>query len=1217
MAFLEIIHLTGDSDRHQLNKQQPVSIGSHASNDIQIDEAGVEIMHCRISWGKKGFEAVAAGIDPIEVNNTPMQRAELKPGDVLRFGTVDVRFRESEADGTQQSAPEESAELGLKPISEEIEIFQKTTPPPKKSAPEPKKTRKRPQPESTSPPPRRTAKKKAEKKQEKPPKKQDIAPWEEEGDDIPSSMVAGLDALAEESLADVELPSSRKPKKKSRKSKPVEKSDVAPPPEAPPADEPQASPDTSESSDGITDRVRTALRSSQVRPGEEDPFRSPLVLGLTGAAVALLLTGAIFYFIANRQTVQDRFDAAQSYYDEGNFISAIKAFQEFVTIYPRNDLAVEARRLQSLAAVRQQVEGASPNFPEGLAKLRDFIGGQRDLDDFEVQHPEIMTQAKSISLGAATTAGRLFDPTLLEISKEARTILRTYAPKDSPPTETLDQIEQALRTSEAAILRNGVYNEHVASMTAAIESEQAPLKALKLRRDLLVRYPEFESDQKVAALHQQALQAELRSAINQDVDRPARAAEEMPAAKTLTLAFQGRTRTDEVSVNKFVVALAKDCCYGVDFVTGAPAWRRVIGWDTPFFPVIEPSLPSIVAFDTNTSELVRIHQENGKLIWRQPVDGFVIGNPLLNSGTLYLTTDAGKLLSVDVETGQLLEEVTFSQPVGSPVELEGQRLVVAGDEEVVYTLSMRPLKCERVSYIGHQPGSVEAPLLAMGSYLLMCENQQNSAILHLLQTEPVDGPLYEVASETVPGRVIDSPVIRGRDLFVPSTGERVTAFSVSDDPGQPPLTAGPGYQGEGGLASAVHLLTGPDRQLWMATGALTRLRLTTDALQPDGDPVSRGAATQPLRYASGYLLHARRRPFSSAATFTRTNRDTLQSDWQTVLGGQILAWTSRTGGTASLAVVNESGHAFRIGERQLAGGNFLSEASSRLPLHQDLVDPLLAGAVSQDRIAIACGGPEPRMWLVNAAGQIEGSPLLPNAPVAPPTAIADRVVVPLAGRLHVARLSGQAPVQDLSLPVGEERDWVNAVSLGTDQGVAVTSDGVILLLRLQTSPRKHLAEVARIELGQPVSLPAAGDGQWVVVADATDRVSLIRGERLEPLGERTFDGGVSSPPRVAGGVVFIEEGQETLHCIDPNAGVATKWTLDLQGSVVGVIDAGSAFVVAQQSGTVAVIDKVTGESLREQALATPLSIGPMESGSDVFVGTVDGTLLNVTELVRD
>src|SRR5687768_9294510 len=127
MPFLEIIHLNGEIERRPLEKQQPVSIGSHSSSDIRIDEEGVETLHCRISWNKKAFEAVAAGIEGFEVNGNVVQRAVLKQGDVLRFGTVDLRFIESDQQGAELPlvaalAGPDSGTMSLKPLSDELDV---------------------------------------------------------------------------------------------------------------------------------------------------------------------------------------------------------------------------------------------------------------------------------------------------------------------------------------------------------------------------------------------------------------------------------------------------------------------------------------------------------------------------------------------------------------------------------------------------------------------------------------------------------------------------------------------------------------------------------------------------------------------------------------------------------------------------------------------------------------------------------------------------------------------------------------------------------------------------------------------------------------------------------------------------------------------------------------------------------------------------------------
>lgn len=1231
MPFLEIIHMTGDVDRRELSKRQPLTIGSHSSNDVIIDDDGVEIMHCRISWGKQGFEAVAAGVEGLDVNGTPVHQAVLKPGDTLRFGTVDVRYRETETDGAGTgSQGNGSGELNLKPISEEIAARKHTA---AEKSPDTLAAASTPSKTSTA-----TS---GQKSKTKPARK----PEPEEGGD--DDLLAGLDALAEESRGRTPGTGRRSAKKPSgaakAKPKPApERDEMQPEEERPPSkqDSGRSAPETStkpaspeesdeeQTDDGLSSRLRDAMRSQQYRPGEEDPLRSPLVLGLAGGAVALMLTGAIFYFIAGRQTTQQRFDAAKAAYDEGNFIGSIAAFQDFIIIHPRDPLAEEAEQLLGLARVRQHIEGATPNFPEGLEQLRNFINEFRDRDDFEALHPEVMKHARTISLGAATAAGRQFNPTLLDISKEARTLLRTYAPKDTPPTETLQQIEQTLRASEAAILKNDVFKEHVAGIEQALE-EDDPLQALKLRRDLLVRYSEFERHREIVSLMTKTLEAERERIAASQPGREALTEDHLQPAGQLTLVMQGRTRTDEVAVGQATIVLAKDCCYGIEFVTGEPLWRRVIGLDTPFFPLTESNQSSVILFDTNRLELVRIHQVTGELIWRQPVEEAVSGQPLLTDDTLYVPTESGKLLAIDVDSGQFVAELAFSQKITGPVELKDrERLVVAGNEEVLYTLTKRPFACTGVSYFGHQADSIDAPLVGMGSYILMTENRSNSATLRLIETETGNEPLSQVATANVTGRVVDPPVIRGRDLFVPSTGQRVSAFSVSDDPGQPPLTTGPAYQGEGEYRGPVYLLTGPDRQVWMATGALSRLRLTTDALQPDGSSVAPGLAAQPLAYVSGYLMNARRRPYTSAVTFTRTSREEqMTSDWQVVAGGEILAWTLRAGETFNLAVVNEAGHAFRIGPRQLEEGPFLTSETTRLPLNRDLVDPLLARAVSNHRIAVAGSDPEPRLWIINAAGQIEGSPNLPLPPQAAPASIGDRVIVPLPGRIHVARLSGQPAMQDFSLPISGESSgerssgpvsgddapaWIGIEPAGEDHAVAVTSAGQLVLLKLESSPRPHLGDAARVNLNETVIHPgAAGDGLFAV-ADASGKVSLFETERLDPRGSREFEQPVTNRTWIVDGKLFVEEGVNRLHCIEPENALPSLWVHDLEGaSVAGVAVQGETFVIARQDGVVTFVDRESGEVQRSVNTHSPLSRGPLIVGKDVFVATLDGTLIRI------
>ena len=129
MATLDISTFSGHLQSVELDRRQAISIGSHASNDVQVEGDDVEIMHCRISWNKTGFEVVAAGVEGVDVNGNLVQKAMLQPGDVMRIGDADVKY----LDVGDSSAPDENGSgeigtFGLKPLSSEMDVVPPPTP---------------------------------------------------------------------------------------------------------------------------------------------------------------------------------------------------------------------------------------------------------------------------------------------------------------------------------------------------------------------------------------------------------------------------------------------------------------------------------------------------------------------------------------------------------------------------------------------------------------------------------------------------------------------------------------------------------------------------------------------------------------------------------------------------------------------------------------------------------------------------------------------------------------------------------------------------------------------------------------------------------------------------------------------------------------------------------------------------------------------------------
>ena len=867
--------------------------------------------------------------------------------------------------------------------------------------------------------------------------------------------------------------------------------------------------------------------------------------------------------------------------------------------------------------VDEQVTGAAPRFNEGMKRLKDFIAEHRDAPDYaENSQRDVAKRAGDIAVGASRAAGRVFDSSLLDVAKEARSSLLTASSKETPPTELIKEIDKNIQVSAAAILKHNTNNEQYKQIEAAIAANK-PLDALRLRRELLARYPDLEADKKIQEITKATLEKERSLVKEEPLDKPA-VKDPLNEPKSLTLVYQARTRTDQVSVNRAIPVVAHGTLFGIDTVTGGPIWKRVIGMDTPFFPVRDSATNTLIAFNALRQEVLRIDQNTGAILWRQPIEERASGRPLVDGGQVFVPTVAGRLYRIELESGTLVSRLTFSQSISNPVVVEGDRIVVSGDREVFYTLTSRPFACTAVSYLGQASNSIVAPLLSLGPYVLAAQNHsEDSARLRLITTMPADKPLAEVAAFDVAGHVIDAPVVRGRDLFVPSMNERVAAFQISAEMSQTPMVPGPKYEVKGAQPVVTQLSAAPDGQLFMASTAVRKLELKVDSLQPAQEAILLGKATQPLQYQDRLLFVARQRPFAESIVLTPIDRTSLSGEWQAIAGARILATSVVGGEQPSLVCVTESGQLYRITAKILESGGFLSVAE-RLPLNEELVDPLLATSLGEGQVAVAGGLPEPKLWIVNRLGQIERTANLTSPLQAAPAAMGKAILAPVNGRLQLLSAQGGQPAaQEYRLPgdLTGSTKWVSAFAADADSAVGVLENGTVLGIRLQKSPQPHLVESARYSLESPlVGRPHFNDGKLAVAA-ANGRVTVLTAESVEPRGETAFAGPISAGPWVAGDLVFVEPGDGALQARSLARDLPPAWSLPLQGdhAAGAPLMRGNELLIPLQSGRLVRVDPSNGEIRGTVDLQAVLSGSPIVVGNSVYATTLDGGLIRVPE----
>ena len=1269
---LEIQFLSGDTEIRPLDSGQPISIGRADSCDIQVDgDDDVAPLHCRISWSGTAWEIKAANLDGVEVNGKLVREASLTADDTVRVGAIDFRLVD---DAEVVSDVAEGADGFIPLASSDDDISLK--------------------PLDTG---------------ETPAGAFGVADAKDEGDDIqlPADVQRDRDATE----AKPRRQKSRKPKRT------VPEPDVAEENEHPinqifedddldPLDDtgdeeevvqpmpgqavssPSRSSSAKAAGDGVknggeaqggvkstlTEKFKPVAR----RPGDQETLKSPVVLGLVGFSIFLLLASVTFYFMFSRNTIEGLFEIAAAEVEEGSYSQAKAHLEEFLEIYPNNEeFSPRATMLLNEARVEALLGGAK-EWKKALVAIDVY---RKECQDFETYDPEkkiyLFNTVVKIAIGSANEGGESLQDTakgreLLALSEESSRKLSLYKTDEDQLASDQERIVEARRVAAASLLKQEVLDAGLARIDKSLEAKQ-PMEVLIERRKLLTRYAEFKDQGKLEAKLQDALTLEKTRV---SADKTARSAQpgdmKSTGVSALSLTLNTRVRSDEKSEGRTVFVVGRDCFYGIDSVTGHPVWRRIVGLDLPFAPVaVATAQPGLLLVDTNKHELVLLRQRDGHTIWRLPLgDGQrVVGPPLVTDTQAFLVTesgDRGHLLKISLENLNQLAQLSFSQSVMAPPALisGGRQLVVAGHREVIYTIDVGGFACEAVSYLGHPAGSIESPLLTMGGLVLLPQNDQaddaseagddakaesktdtgsaakgstgggenlvvaendrlDSCRLRVIRLAANGTQLAPVAEVRVPGHVRDRSMLRGRDLFVPLSGERLAAFTVSDDPNHDALTTVGTHQVETPHAGAMHLAVGPGGLLWMASSKLQRFQLTTDSIKVDPNRIANGLSSQPLQSIGSQLFVGRRLSHSASVVFTRVERNAepqMITHWRTVVGSGLLQCLPMSNGL--LLCLTETGGLFHVRANELDAAGFKFNVEGELRLPPGLTAPLDSSRFADGRVAVWCGLPEPRMWILNTVGTIEQEiDLQKEALEAAPVLTEGGIVAPLPGRLKlVARSSGQGPAREFPAPVegGKKRRWTRTVSIDSKHLLVLDDGGDLVRLQYRTTPAPHLYPVSTLKLAAPLDRVPLVHQDRVVLATSDGKLQVLGALDLQVAVSADLPAAATAGPWGIENRILVEVGQKELLCLDLSNNLKVLWTLQTGGnSVAGaplVVD--GQLLVALDNGRVMFVQLADGKLNRSVELGQPLALGPRAFGKKILVTSIDGTLYRIESLLK-
>lgn len=967
-------------------------------------------------------------------------------------------------------------------------------------------------------------------------------------------------------------------------------------------------------------RGRLAVLSDRIaggaaRPGQQDIVRSPFVLALIGGVVGVGLLAGIFYYIIVREGESRRLKEATTAFDQSKYAEAEKLFLKFLEFYPETGSTDVARLGLHKSRVGKHIMTTTPDVTQGLKELEDLIRVGNDLDGFKEEQETVRRYADRLTFAGARVGEISQKPEPLAISKKAMEILRQFSPESGIPKDRAEELERRQRIAEAAIVKRMAFTDAVQQIRGQLEAGNT-IGALAARKALIDRYSVLSEDKDVAALLQEILQREKELVTRSEIGIDASTQDPDLALRPLSLTLRTQVRNDLRSNGRAVYTVGIDSLFAVDADTGDPLWKRVIGQNPAFAPVtVSGTEEGLLVHSTIRNELMMLRQKDGSLMWRQPLTDLPSSEPLLHEQQIYLTTNKGELLLFSAANGRATARITFTQTVTGPPTLtrDGRSMLIPGDAMMIYTLSVNPLACSAVSYIDHRPGTIQSPMLTTGEVFLLADNDTaEKARLRILEMNPTTGQVSVRSTNEVDGQVRDPALLRGRELFIPSTPQRITAFRVTDDKDQTPLARIGANQLEAGDQTRMFLLAGPGGQVWLGGRDLRKFQTRTNAVVLDSGVTAEGIHLQPIQLADNDVFLTTRAPTLSSVYFTRADKEQMNGVWRTVLGANVVAFGPSVG-DASILAVADFGQVFRVPLTQITGGGFSLEAISGFRLPDKLASSVGGLELLDGRLGAWCGAPEPAFWSITPTGQLERKWPLPSEPQAAPVAIAAGVVFPLTGRLHLTATKNGAPAEDYraAQAAGQETGWKSLTALSDSQVLAVTSDNRLVRVEYRASPRPQLAEISVTQSMHTIDVaPTAANGM-LLAATADGKLVLMQSSSLEVLAEAELGGVPARSPFVSGDHVFVDVGRRELRTYVIENGLTPSGVWPLEGqTLVGppLKLADGSFLAARSDGLVMRLSAGGQPGDNSTRVGQALSRGPLLIGGQVIVVSVDGSL---------
>jgi outer membrane protein assembly factor BamB len=640
-----------------------------------------------------------------------------------------------------------------------------------------------------------------------------------------------------------------------------------------------------------------------------------------------------------------------------------------------------------------------------------------------------------------------------------------------------------------------------------------------------------------------------------------------------------------------------------------------------------------VLVDPLRHELLRVEGATGRLRWRQVVGEDFAMPVATGKGELLTATQSGRIVSINLETGESPRHVRLPQPVDVSPAVHAVRslLFAVARQSNVYVLSLADGRCRQVFHLGHSPGAVIVPPVVLGDYLVVAVNQGfQDVTLRVLRIGEGDDPVLKpVEGFSLPGRHIETPlaVHQRRLLMVATDGTSWVFRNQGDEPdgppqkvaegGPPPVTSQPRFTL---LEGDRYWLANKFLAQYQAKGADSTLVTTTDQ-----DSVF----LQPPRVIGQTMFHVRRRPGKPGVLAAAVDLNRHLPIWQTHLAVP-LATEPMLDPAGTLTAVTAIGGMYRLGGHWKADAVENQPAPTAEPgkvaLHpvRDII-PMPGGM-----LAMTLGPGSDEIMLYDPLERQKRFRWLPVRGKLSSTALAWQGGLLVPCQDGTVRLLDPQGGDDLAtafrLPGADKPPAAWSAPVLSPKNEAILADAAGHIQRLTVEGRQIKSLASGADETQWTGLPASPVAvlQHVAYAlaagpEGPEVVPLALPDLTAGKGHRFAGKWVWGPRQVGKHHVLLatEEGappaaaKRSLLCFDDRQQLLWQAPLPYGPLAGAPLAADGEFFLASANGVVWRIAAATGKEKAKTETGCGLATGPVLLDGRLLVGTRDGCICEV------